>query len=76
MATITVADQGIGIADNEKSKIFEKFYRIGNEETRNAKGTGLGLFIVKHIVEFHKGDIKVLDNQPKGTVFKITLSLE
>ena len=75
-ACLSVADFGIGIPESEKSKIFEKFYRVGNEDTRKAKGTGLGLFIVKHIVNFHHGDIKVTDNEPSGTVFKVTLPSE
>lgn len=73
---IEVADHGIGIADTEKTKIFEKFYRVGNEDTRNTKGTGLGLFIVKHIVDFHHGTIEVLDNLPNGTIFKVILPVE
>jgi|SRR5688572_10600255 len=75
LATIQIRDMGIGIPDSEKAKIFDKFYRIGNEETRNTKGTGLGLFIVRHIVNFHHGDIKVSDNTPSGTIFKVTLPL-
>jgi len=73
---ISVIDKGIGISDEEKHKIFEKFYRVGNEETRNTKGTGLGLFIVKHVVNFHHGEIKVSDNAPTGTVFRVTLPLK
>jgi signal transduction histidine kinase len=69
-------DQGIGIADDEKKKIFEQFYRIGNEDTRKTKGTGLGLFIVKEVVRAHQGSIKVLDNQPQGTIFSILLPLK
>jgi two-component system, OmpR family, phosphate regulon sensor histidine kinase PhoR len=72
-AILTVADCGIGIADSEKSKIFDKFYRVGNEDTRKTKGTGLGLFIVKYIVDYHHGDIKVEDNHPSGTIFRVTL---
>lgn len=75
-AVISIADSGIGIPDSEKVKIFDKFYRIGNEETRNAKGTGLGLFIVKHIVDFHHGDIKVANNHPRGTIFQVTLPVQ
>ena len=75
-AFLTVQDNGIGIPDMEKHKIYNKFYRIGNEETRNTKGTGLGLFIVKHVVDFHHGDIKVTDNTPAGTVFKVTLPVK
>ena len=70
---IEIADQGFGISDNEKKKVFEKFYRIGSEDTRKSKGTGLGLFIVKEIIKAHRGKIMVLDNQPKGTRFKIVL---
>ncbi len=74
-ATLTFADKGIGIPAREKKRIFEKFYRIGNEETRKTKGTGLGLFIVNEIVKSHNGSIEVLDNQPRGTVFKIGLGV-
>jgi signal transduction histidine kinase len=68
-----VADKGIGIPLNERVKVFQRFYRIGNEDTRNTKGTGLGLYIVKQIVKAHRGKIQILDNQPQGTIFKITL---
>lgn len=68
---IEVADEGIGIPENEKSEIFKKFYRIGNEETRNTKGTGLGLYIVQNIVQQMKGKIEVTDNEGKGSVFKV-----
>ncbi len=68
---LQVSDQGAGIVDNEKSSIFEKFYRIGNEETRKTKGTGLGLFIVKYIVEHHNGKISIKDNTPTGSIFEI-----
>jgi signal transduction histidine kinase len=71
--TLEFADNGPGIPDNEKKRIFEKFYRIGSEETRKTKGTGLGLFIVQQVVKAHGGRLQVLDNQPKGTVFKIVI---
>ncbi len=65
---LCVIDKGPGIPDEFKAKVFQKFFRIGNEETRKSKGTGLGLFIVKHIVEGHKGKILVLDNKPQGAI--------
>ena len=68
-----ISDQGIGVEDKEKSKIFEKFYRIGSEDTRKTKGTGLGLYIVNEIDRAHKGKITVLDNQPRGTIFRIEI---
>jgi two-component system, OmpR family, sensor histidine kinase CiaH len=68
-----VSDQGSGIPTAEKQKIFEKFYRIGSEDTRKAKGTGLGLYIVKKIVKANGGKIEISDNKPNGSVFKIIL---
>lgn len=65
------ADSGIGISDLEKSRIFEKFYRVGSEDTRKTKGTGLGLFIVKQVLDKHNASIKVKNNQPSGTVFEV-----
>jgi two-component system phosphate regulon sensor histidine kinase PhoR len=66
-----VADSGIGINDQEKSRIFEKFYRVGSEETRKTKGTGLGLFIVKQVLDKHQALIKVRNNNPSGTIFEV-----
>jgi two-component system phosphate regulon sensor histidine kinase PhoR len=71
---LEVADQGVGIPAKEKAKIFQKFYRIGNEETRRTKGTGLGLFICKYIVDKHAGKILLKDNQPNGTVVRVEFS--
>lgn len=72
---LEVSDSGPGIPDVEKEKVFSKFYRLGNEETRNAKGTGLGLYLCKKIVEAHKGRLKIADNSPVGSVFIITFPL-
>jgi len=68
---LMVADQGIGIADNEKNRIFDKFYRVGSEDTRNTKGTGLGLYIVKQVLDKHEASIRVKDNIPEGSVFEV-----
>jgi K+-sensing histidine kinase KdpD len=70
---LQVKDEGEGIADEEMKKVFEKFYRIGNEQTRRTKGTGLGLYICKKIVESHKGTITVSNNEPSGSKFTVTL---
>jgi signal transduction histidine kinase len=69
---LTVADEGEGIPLVERNKIFLKFYRIGNENTRKSKGSGLGLYLTKKIVEQHGGTITVRDHTPKGTCFEIT----
>lgn len=70
---ICISDQGVGIAEKEKFKIFDRFYRIEDEETRNSKGTGLGLFLVSQIIKIHGGKIFCKDNSPKGTIFEIHL---
>jgi two-component system, OmpR family, sensor histidine kinase CiaH len=72
---LSILDEGSGIPDNEKSKIFEKFYRIGNEETRTAKGTGIGLYLCSKIADDHNADIRVTDNHPTGANFSIRFSV-
>ncbi len=69
---VTISDDGPGVSDKEKSKIFSKFYRIGDENTRQTKGTGLGLFLVKQILLVHDAKISVENNLPKGAKFIIT----
>ena len=72
--TLEVADEGAGIPDEEKKAVFEKFYRIGNEQTRKAQGTGLGLFICQKIAHDHGGNILIKDNQPAGSKFIVQFS--
>jgi len=67
----SVADLGEGLADEEKKKIFEKFYRVGEENTRKTKGTGLGLYLCKKIAEGHDANIFVTNNQPQGCIFNV-----
>jgi signal transduction histidine kinase len=69
--SLIVKDQGMGIIEAEHEAVFNKFYRAGNEETRNTKGTGLGLYIVRNLIKMHQGSIKISANQPKGTIFTI-----
>ncbi|HEX8462713.1 MAG TPA: ATP-binding protein [Segetibacter sp.] len=70
--SFSVADSGPGIAIEERSKIFDKFYRVGNEATRTAKGTGLGLYLCKQIARDHNATIAVADNNGGGSVFTVT----
>jgi two-component system, OmpR family, sensor histidine kinase CiaH len=65
---IQVLDEGKGIGESDKKKIFQKFYRAGDENTRNSKGTGLGLYIVKQAIELHGGIITMTDNKPQGNI--------
>lgn len=71
---LQVKDQGVGIAPEDREKIFEKFYRAGAEHTRSTKGTGLGLYLCKRIAMFHKGKIMASSNTPQGSIFSFTLS--
>jgi two-component system sensor histidine kinase CiaH len=69
---LSVTDEGPGIPDDEKKNVFKKFYRIGNEQTRKTKGTGLGLHLCKKIADDHLASIMVTDNQPQGSIFIVT----
>ncbi|MFT3932440.1 MAG: ATP-binding protein [Chitinophagaceae bacterium] len=68
---LRVSDEGPGIADEEKKKVFERFYRIGNEQVRKTKGTGLGLYLCKKIAQDHNADISVTNNHPTGSIFTV-----
>ncbi|MBK6992970.1 MAG: two-component sensor histidine kinase [Chitinophagaceae bacterium] len=69
---LQIKDQGIGIEETEKAKIFNKFYRIGSEATRKTKGTGLGLYLCRKIARDHNGDITMTNNEPQGSIFAVT----
>lgn len=68
---LSVADEGPGIPDHEKKKIFHKFYRTGSEGTRKTQGTGLGLYLCRKIAADHQAVIKVVDNSPVGANFMV-----
>lgn len=69
---LQVIDKGTGIPEEEKKKIFSKFYRIGNESTRKTQGTGLGLYLCQKIARDHNADIMVTNNDPGGSKFVVT----
>ncbi|CAN5666789.1 HAMP domain-containing sensor histidine kinase [soil metagenome] len=68
---LTISDEGKGIEDAEKNKVFDKFYRVGNKATKEAKGTGLGLYLTKKIAKQHNARLIVTDNKPTGSNFTI-----
>ncbi len=70
---IRVSDNGIGIPDAEKQKVFDAFYQVDSSSTRQVGGTGLGLSIVKRLVQGHDGRVHIEDNKPQGTTFVVTL---
>lgn len=69
----TVADNGLGISDADKKKIFDRFYRVDKARTRQKGGFGLGLSLAKQIIKTLNGHISVRDNKPKGTIFEVRL---
>lgn len=72
---ITVADKGIGIPDSEIQNIFDRFYRVRDVRTRQVGGAGLGLALVKHIIDAHHGTISVRSTVGTGTTFVIQLPI-
>ncbi len=66
---VSVRDTGVGIPEDQRDKVFERFYRVDKSRSKETGGTGLGLAIVKHAVVYHGGTIRVEDNDPQGTVF-------
>jgi two-component system sensor histidine kinase CiaH len=72
---LRITDEGNGVADDEKRKVFQKFYRSGDEEIRKTKGTGLGLYLCKRIAESQKAKIKIQNNQPSGSIFIVEFKI-
>ncbi|MEU4151813.1 ATP-binding protein [Streptomyces sp. NPDC026659] len=70
---LAVTDQGIGISDKDKERIFERFYRVDPARSRATGGTGLGLAIVKHVVASHGGEVSVWSAEGQGSTFTLRL---
>ena len=72
-AILEVSDNGKGIAPDDIPRVYERFWRAGDEMTRTTQGTGLGLFLVQQIVIGHGGEVMVADTGPDGTTFRVIL---
>jgi two-component system sensor histidine kinase SenX3 len=72
---VAVTDQGVGIPEEERERVFERFFRVDPARSRNTGGSGLGLSIVKHVIQNHGGDIRVWSQPGKGSTFTIRLPL-
>jgi len=75
-AEFRIIDSGVGVPDSEKAKIFEAFYQVDGGSTRTAGGAGLGLSIVKRLIESHRGTVHVENNTPNGSIFVVRLPLK
>jgi two-component system sensor histidine kinase SenX3 len=75
MAEVSVTDQGIGIPERDRERIFERFYRVDPARSRATGGTGLGLAIVKHVIAAHGGNVTVWSKEGGGSTFTIRLPL-
>ena len=73
--TLTVSDNGIGIAPEHQSRIFERFYRVDKSHSKKSGGTGLGLSIVKHAAQYHGGKISIQSEENKGTAVTVVLPI-
>ena len=73
--TVAVQDSGVGIPEDEIDKVFDRFYRGGDELTRSVKGSGLGLTLVKQIVDAHGGTVDVASKPGNGSTFSIRLPI-
>ena len=75
-ATVSVRDTGIGLSAEDRERVFEEFYRVRSEQTHGITGTGLGLSLVKRLVEQHQGSISVDSEPGKGSTFTVRLPVE
>lgn len=76
MAYVDVKDQGIGIDPQNQRRIFEKFYRVSSGLVHNTKGSGLGLSLVKHIMDGHRGTVTVKSELGKGSTFRLSFPIQ
>ena len=76
IVTIEVSDTGIGISQDDITRLFDEFYRVDNQINQNVKGTGLGLSLAKKIVEAHNGKMWVTSKLDEGTTFHFTLPVK
>jgi signal transduction histidine kinase len=70
---LAVSDEGVGIPPGYRERIFDRFQRVESAETRGIRGTGLGLYIVRHLVELHGGTIEVESEPGQGSTFRVSL---
>ena len=75
-AFVSIKDNGMGIAKNQLDKLFEKFYRVPTGDVHDTKGSGLGLSIVKHIVDAHDGKVTINSKPGEGSEFKVLIPLK
>lgn len=73
--SLTVSDHGPGVPEADRERIFQRFFRLGNEDTRATKGTGIGLYLVRQLVQMQGGTITVRQNEPQGARFEMRFQI-
>lgn len=73
LVELAVTDQGIGISEEDRDRVFERFYRVDPARSRNTGGTGLGLSIVKHVVQNHGGEVRLWSQPGRGSTFTLRI---
>jgi len=74
-AVLRVQDTGMGIPLTAQARVFERFFRVGDDRSRHGGGTGLGLSIVKHVAELHGGRVVLVSELGEGSVFTVLLPI-
>ncbi|MDH5201537.1 MAG: cell wall metabolism sensor histidine kinase WalK, partial [Candidatus Bathyarchaeota archaeon] len=70
---VSVTDQGIGIPEEQIGRLFDRFHRVDTRDSRKQYGTGIGLYLVKHLVEAHQGEVSVQSKPGEGSTFTFVL---
>jgi two-component system phosphate regulon sensor histidine kinase PhoR len=74
--SVSVTDQGIGIPEDQINKLFTRFHRVDSRDSRKQYGTGIGLYLVKHLIEAHQGEVSVTSQPGEGSTFTFVLPTE
>ena len=72
---VSVSDKGIGIKPKDQEKLFQRFYRVDNDEIKNITGFGIGLYLASEIIQRHKGKIWAISEENKGSTFSFSLPI-
>jgi len=73
---VSETDEGIGIPDDQMARLFTRFHRVDSRDSRKQYGTGIGLYLVKHLIEAHQGEVSVESESGEGSTFTFILPMK